>query len=292
MPIDLRCQPTNQVYVMRNFSASLQEELHDQLQLIHQQTDDPLVYSEQAIIVLITLLEKLKTFFAKYKFKTKNDEMEFFKEIKPGLASQLIYYNEIYNIESAKPFAPTKAIKRYYRQELDKLQLFAHENIEFYRYYRKGCQHLDDCYFLRGRHDVKLSLDSYYFQADQRFSTSHDYKVARILANDLIKQFIEGALEKLDGDLEHKNEIPQLKWTAPKVALVELIYALHTERVFNHGANDLNALVSFFAKSFDTELSQYHRTFYEISARKYERTKFLSSLTENLLRRMDDRDAH
>ncbi|SEM92029.1 RteC protein, partial [Chryseobacterium taichungense] len=30
-------------------------------------------------------------------------------------------------------------------------------------------------------------LDTFYFEADHRFSTSHDYKVAKIIANDLIQ---------------------------------------------------------------------------------------------------------
>lgn len=278
---------------MKNFSDSLQIELHHELENIHLQNSEPLHYSEHGIIVVVTFLERLKTFFNKYKFKTQSEEMEFFREIKPALASRLIYYNEIYNIESSKPFGSTKSLKRYYRKELDKLQTFVNENIEFCRYYRKGCRHLDDKYFVRGKHDVKLSLDSYYFQADQRFSTSHDYKVARLLANDMIKDYLDDTLGKLSDEL--LNTTPStiaLKWTAPKVALVELIYALDTEKVFNHGATDLNSIVTFLAKSFDIELSQYHRTFYEISSRKYERTKFLTSLSENLLRRMENRDAN
>jgi len=48
--------------------------------------------------------------------------------------------------------------------------------------------------FVRGNHDIKLWLDTYYLQADQTFCTSHDYKVAKIMANDLIQVYIEDQL--------------------------------------------------------------------------------------------------
>jgi|GEM_PF-1412343 len=41
---------------------------------------------------------------------------------------------------------------------------------------------------------IKLSLNTYYFEADYTFSTSHDYKVAKILANDLIQVYLENQL--------------------------------------------------------------------------------------------------
>jgi hypothetical protein len=40
----------------------------------------------------------------------------------------------------------------------------------------------------------KLSLDTYYFEADHNFTTSHDYKVAKIIANDLIQVYLEDQL--------------------------------------------------------------------------------------------------
>ena len=152
---------------------------------------------------------------------------------------------------------------------------------------------MDAKYFVRGQHDIRLALDSFYFQADHGFSTSHDYKVARFMANDIIKEYLEAEIQKLEStEKRPANAFSTLKWTGPKTGIVELIYALHTEGVFNHGAAGLKDIVEVFAKAFDIELAQFHRTFFEISARKAEKTKFLTALGENLLRRMQDRDAN
>ena len=182
---------------MKLFSESLLSELNHQLEVVHLKTKNPLQYSEDAIKIMVLVMEKLKTHFIKYKFQNKMEEIDFFRNIKPQFAAKLIYYNEIYNIETNKPFGSKKTMRKYYKMELTKLASFFNENLEFYRYYRTSNCCLDNKYFLRGKYDVKLTLDSFYFQADKRFSTSHDYRVAKILANDLIKVFIEEELTKL-----------------------------------------------------------------------------------------------
>lgn len=268
-------------------------ELQLRLDKIHSETQEPLQYAENGIKASVAVLEKLKTRFIVHQFQSKVDEIEFFRFYKPQLAAKLIYYNEIYSITSNKPIGSKKAIRNYYKNELHKLELFFNENLEFYRYYRTVNQSLDSKYFLRGRHDVRLTLDSFYFQADQRFSTSHDYKVAKILANDAVKVFLESELVKLEESSNSKTSQTKHKdpvWTGSKVALIELIYALHAEGVFANGTADLKEVVAIFESAFAIDLGQFNRVFLEIRARKSEKTKFLNSLTERLIGRMDEAD--
>jgi hypothetical protein len=269
-------------------------ELEYQLKGIHSETEEPIKYAEQAIKKLIPILEKLKTKLLNHQFENKLEEIDFFRNVKPQFAAKLIYYNDIYNIETNKPFGSKKSIRKYYNAELTKLETYFAENLEFYKYYRTGNRNLDNKYFIRGKHDVRHALDSFYFQADHRFSTSHDYKVARILANQNSKIYLETELSKLENKANYnlKNTPPSKtqKWTASKVALIELIYALHTEGVFNNGTSELKELATFFESAFNVDLGQFHRTFLEIRSRKSERTKFLNTLKEKLILRMDDAD--
>lgn len=279
--------------VMKLFSEHLLSELDKQLQSIHSKTDNPINYAEQSIKTLIPTFEKLKTEFLKHSFENKSEEISFFRDTKPQFAANLIYYNEIYNIETNKPFGSKKTIRKFYNLELLKLQTFYVENKEFYKYYRTGDKSLDNKYFIRGKHDLKHTLDSFYFQADSRFSTSHDYKVAKIIANENIKTYIETEISKLKQKVENNSFITNTKtqkWTGSKVALIELIYALHTEGVFNNGTSELKEVTTFFEKTFNIDLGQFNRAFLEIRTRKSERTKFLNTLKEKLILRMDDAD--
>jgi hypothetical protein len=279
---------------MKHYSQTLLLELNRQLEVIHAENDETIKYAEQAIRVLISILEQLKTFFAKYEFPNKDDEIHFFKHIKPQFVYRLIYYNEIYNIESNTPYGGEKVLRKFYHSELDKLKTYFDDNLDFYRYYRTGNTCLDKKYFLRGKHDIRLTLDSFYFQADHRFTTSHDFKVAQIMANDLIQVYLEGEIHKLEKRMVPINTsdltLGKQKWTGSKVALVELIYALHAEGVFNNGSSDLKDVAEFFEHTLNVDLGQFHRTFLEIRMRKSDRTKFLNSLRDSVLKRMDEAD--
>jgi hypothetical protein len=279
---------------MKLFAASLLSELEQQQKLIHLEIKNPIEASEEAIKKSITALEKLKTYFLKHTFLNKKEEIDFFRNIKPKFVSKLIYYNEVYTIETNSPLGSKKTIRSYYKAELSKLKIFFKENQEFYRYYRTGNNCLDTKYFVRAKYDLKLVLDSSYFLADHRFTTSHDHKVAQILANDQIKVFLEEQIEKSDRKpikTQNPSPLPKcLNWTASKVELIELIYALHAEGVFNNGTSGLKEVATLLESAFKIDLGQFNRVFLEIRNRKSDRTKFLNTLKNKLIIRMEDAD--
>ena len=155
---------------MEEFAKSLEVELAAKLQDIHADKNNPITYNEKAINVHINALKNLKTFFVKQRRRSKQEEIKFFKQIKPLFASRLIYCNEVYNIESNLPLGTAKTLRKYYNTELLKLTHYFAENASFYQYYKTASEHLDKQYFIRGRYNVKLTLDSFYLQADSCFS--------------------------------------------------------------------------------------------------------------------------
>jgi hypothetical protein len=268
--------------------------LNEQLNFIDLEIDDQIKKCEQAITVILKSINELKKAATKTNFKSKSEEIQFFKEVKPLFASKLIYFNLVYRIEMKKPNGGNKILKKYYNNELLKLKAFFDNELEFYQYFRSGSTYLDYKYFLRGEFDIKLALDSYYFESDMSFATSHDFKVATILANDLIELYLENQLLMLENNenSEKSQRKPNVKltWTGSKVALIELIYALHTEGVFNNGAADLKDIAEYFEHTFEIDLGQYRRVFLEIRARKSDRTKFLTTLNDSLQKRMENSD--
>ncbi|WP_229310455.1 RteC domain-containing protein [Leadbetterella byssophila] len=233
-------------------------------------------------------MSEVKEYVLKRGFKNVNEEIRFFKYQKPAILAKLIYYNAIYKIETKKPYR-AKPIRKYLNKELKKLNRFFDNNLDFYKYYRSNNSFLDEKMFLRGNHDIKLWLDTYYFQSDQSFSTSHDYKVAKIIANDLIQVYIEDQLyNKFQKDKSKTQK--KLKWTGSKVALIELIYALHYQNVFDNGNNDIREVAQYFESTFDIDLGNFYQTYLELRNRKMNRTKFLDALREELIKKMDGQD--
>jgi hypothetical protein len=280
---------------MKIASLRLLGTLEQQQKTIHTSNESSSLTAEKAIKASIKSFEELKSIFSKYSFVNKEEEIDFFKNLKPQIASKLIYYNEIYNMEVGKPSGSKKSLKKYYEKEQNKLKEFYVENKDFYKYINSGNTSLDKKYFLRRKHDIRLTLDSAYFQSDHTFATSHDFKVAQIIAykelqKHLDSKLIKQKLSKSRGSDQQKNTSP-LKWTASKVALVELMYALHVEGVFNNGNISLNETAKNMESLFNIEIGQFNRIFSEIKNRKtIEPTSFLNNLTQSLSKRIQQSD--
>jgi hypothetical protein len=268
--------------------------LEDQLKFINLEQDDLIKCSQLSIDVCRKALEKLKGFILKHKFKNQTEEISFFKEMKPRFLAPLIYHLKVYKIESRKPNGSNEIRKKYLINELEKLKHYFDNNLDFYRYYRTQSNYLDNKYFLRGKYDTRLTVDSFFFEADERVSTSHDFKVAKILAHDRLQVYLEEELTNLDRKETNmiSQNAPKIKlyWTESKTSLIELIYALHTQGSVDNGKADIKDIASLFEHLFGVELGDYYRTFLEIRVRKTGRTKFIDSLKQSLIKRMDEAD--
>ena len=260
--------------------------LESEIKELEIETDCSIERIEAVIQLIIKCLSDVKHYVLKRGFKNVDEEIRFFKYQKPIIVSKLIYYNAIYKIETRRPYG-NKRTKKYFVKELKKLKRFFDNNLDFYKYYRSNNSFVDEKFFVRGKHDIRLWLDTFYFEADHRFSTSHDYKVAKIIANDLIQVYLEDRLNNVNVKKVSNNS---LKWTASKTALTELIYALYSHGVFNNGNTDIKLIAKTFEDAFNIELGDFYHTFMELKARKINRTKFLDSLCEVLIKKMDEQD--
>ncbi|WP_255509210.1 RteC domain-containing protein [Flavobacterium sp. J27] len=139
--------------------------LHEQLNFIDLEIDNEIKKCENTIEITLKSIFNLKKFVINYKFKSEIEEIHFFKDIKPQFTSKLIYYNMVYKIEMKRPNGGNRVfvLKKYYNNELQKLKAYFDNKLDFYKYYRSGSSYLDYKYFLRGKYDIQLALDSYYF---------------------------------------------------------------------------------------------------------------------------------
>lgn len=232
----------------------------------------------------------LKNYISSYSFESKEDEVHFFKVVKPQFYSKYIFFINVYNFIMQKPLGGDDIVKEYITYELADLKRFFDHNHSFYQYYRSGSSQMDEIYFTRGDFDVHVELED--FEEDELYSTSHDYKLSKIIANEKYQDFLNLELQKIN---EHDEQQPQialelpLTWTFNKTDLIELIYALVALGVFNHGNTDIKSVVSFFQTVFHVELGQYYHKYTDITKRKKDRTAFLDKLKQALLRRIEEK---
>jgi len=167
--------------------------------------------------------------------------------------------------------------------------------LAFYQYHRTKATYLDRQYFMRGKPDIQIIVDSFYYETDPQFSTSHDFKVAKILANELLEIYLTNRLHELERR-EQRKRVKNgftgkvLRWTGTKRALVELVYALHACGCLNKGTVDIKEIVAYFEYVFDIDLGDFYHTYMELKAKTKDRTGFLSTLKDRLLLRMREQD--
>lgn len=96
------------------------------------------------------------------------------------------------------PNGSNEVIRKHLIAELDNLTYFFNRNLDFYQYYRSHSTMYDKYYFVRGKADIRLCADSAQFDKDPNFSTGYDYTVAKILANEMLRIYLNQRLQLLE----------------------------------------------------------------------------------------------
>lgn len=237
-------------------------------------------------------MAKLKNYTSSYSFENAADEIYFFKVIKPQFYSKYIYYINVYNLLMKMPPGGEETRLHYINSHLDRLKIFFDQNAAFYQYYRSGATAMDEAYFTRGGFDVHVELED--FEEDEQYSTSHDYKLSKIIAHERFQQYLNSELLKLQGSnhaIEDRTIFPfsHPNWTAAKIDAVEIIYALKATGAVNNGNIDISELVAIWEFLFQIDLKEYYHKFAEITRRKREVPVFLNRLKEGLVRWIDNK---
>lgn len=276
---------------MEAIVKNITKEYLDKLQILEKCEGDILQTIPPIIKLMEEMFKHLKTFISDYKFKDEDEEILFFKEIKPQLFSKLIYYQKIYKIEAMRPNGSDAVQIKYIEKQLDRLKDFFDQNLDFYKYYRSGGIHLDKHCFVRGKPCIYPNLESFYFERDPNFSSHCDFKVAKLLANELLRIYLNAEIQKLEEPKHLTDELPRFPktketWTRNKVDLVELIYAICEADCFNFGKISLKRLTDYFENVFNVDLGSPYHTYIEIKERA-NRTQFLDELKAKLIAKMD-----
>lgn len=266
---------------MKEFAEELYVNMQSKLEEIEQSAKDPIVKESNYIEVIKSHTYGLKNYLYQYEFASPQEEIFFFKNIKPKFVSLLLFHNELFEIEVSKPLEKEGKIK-HYLDALQKGQAFINANMEYYKYFHLGSTYLDSKYFLSDRNH-ETGHDVIY---DARFCTPYDNKFCLLQCYELMKEHLTRAIEKLNSSEE--TIVAALQWTAPKISLIELMYALQVSGVFNKSTTDVKMIAHYFEKIFNVDLGNYYRTYKDIQHRKTGKTVFLDELKSRLGERLGE----
>lgn len=273
---------------MIHFTSQLKKEVDIKIEQIECSEISAVTKSSEASRILADAFKQLKTFILPYTFTSEEEEILFFKEIKPRLCFRLIYYRKVYNIEMNRPTG-VEMQREYLCDVLNDINKYNGKRLDFIRYYRSSSTHLDSLFFLRGKADTEQYLETFYYELDPDFTTNCDFKVAKILANDMLSTYLMHEIELLNnnGVKTRSSNFPATKktWMGSKAELQEQIFSWDSAGAF--GDIPLTQLYDYIQNVFNVQLdSNLSRTLSDLKIRNTP-TPFLDKLKDALLRRMD-----
>ncbi len=124
--------------MLKNILIEIIQTHESRIETVESEIDEVLHKAEECIKITRQSLEQLRDFSITDNFKDKSAEIDFFKNIKPQIYSRLIYYVKLFNIESKRPRSSSKSQAKYFNNQIDKLQIYFNDNLEFYHYHRRG----------------------------------------------------------------------------------------------------------------------------------------------------------
>lgn len=276
---------------MREYIDRILQEIDSEIERFDIYGYDIIENSLKMIDLIQAYIDELREKVIVYEFSSQEEEIVFFKELKPQLLSKQLYFNKIYCIESKFPTGSNEAAKRYLNDQLHSMEYYFNRYLDFHQYYRSGSTVYDKYYFVRGNVDPKLCNDSSRFNSDLKFSTVYDFKVAKIIANEMLRIYLNRRLKMIeDPTLFVETKKSRRTWTGQKNALIELGYSLFTSGDIDHGNIDVKEVMDTLGEAFNVDLGEYYRTYIALRSRKKDRTAYLNSLIEKLTKKMDEDD--
>jgi hypothetical protein len=274
---------------MEKFVLNLIHQLDLELDGLKEKESELLNYSKKAYYICNNYLKELREFIFSYNFKDEEEEIYFFKHLKPLIASKQIYFYKIYKIEALCIKLPVNTRKEYYQNEINIIKKYFDKKSNLLSYYITENFLSDQYYFVRKKMDLNLHLEQELIDIDFIFSTCFDLYFNKIRAYENLLIHLDNQIFKCEN--EEKNEKGKLKyhldWTSTKTDLIELINALVAAKAINHGVVDMKKVTDSFQDLFQIDLKDFYRTFSDLKGRDNP-IKFLDYLSDSLLFKIDN----
>jgi hypothetical protein len=254
----------------------------------------PLLDIEKGMKVSITCIEDLREVVLQGGLTSTEDEIHFFKYIKPNVMGYFLFFYYLQQIENVRPKGTLDSISKYLQMSVQKYENFLYNRNEYYYYYKSDDTQHDEQYFIRCNLKPNAYCHHPYSMLDSNFATSHDYLFADFKAHEMVIDYLSIEINKLEilrNNQQFKFEKAigksRYNWTDKKIAAAELIYALVESGSINHGNVDVNALTEDISKLFNIDDLEIYRSYVDIKNRKKNPVPFLDRLRENLVKRID-----
>jgi len=174
-------------------------EMIDALEVCKDKNGDVRVELECCYQICNSFWGEIKSWVVHFSFSSVEEEIEFFKKLKPSVTAEIEYYGLIYQLELFKPAEANELLPFYYR-EAKRYSRFIKDHKDFYLYYKSGRVDKDQEYFCRIDEDeINYNLVKVY-DIYHCIISKYDYLLARYLSLVKYCNFLKRQIQILKRD--------------------------------------------------------------------------------------------
>jgi len=279
---------------INDYGLSRYGQLKEEVDLFNEMGITPISRLTGIVNCVNQAINDLKEFLKLNPFSNDQEEIVFFKTIKPGFIAWQIYALEVYTIETGRPVGDELILKTFYEQEFNYSKRFIFQYQFLYQYFEMSVTELDSLFFLRGVPNKPFYI-LHNMDTDPAFSTSCDYLFAKFMAIKMVQDYLITCIKEpgtTETIFKQSKKGRSLKWTGDKSNLVEIAYGIYDTCQINEGKVDISDIVDWLEQSLNVNLSRYYRRFTEIKRRKsMSKTRYLDEMAAALNKHIDEGDA-
>ncbi|UOE47842.1 RteC domain-containing protein [Mucilaginibacter sp. SMC90] len=270
----------------------IEEKLVSSLNALNFEADITLKLLNAALAVISSTVEDLRAVIA-ISHPSGEEEVEFFKVIKPRVLAYQFFYTALFKLESGKPVGPPELIREYYHKKLLQGAAYFNEHRFYYDYYRFGSNDLDQYLFIRGA-SLPLIPFAELGPPDKSFSTLLDYTFARFISIEMLSDYISEKLgysdnQKLfNSNVHSEKKQRKMRWTGETVNLVEIAYGIWLTGQINNGSATITDIFYWLEDNLQVSIGKPHRRWLDISKRKrISPTRFINQMEAEINNRIE-----
>lgn len=264
--------------------------LESKLSDLKEEGHDVFNQADAAIGMCLQTCSEIQSHVQENGFDSDEEEIYFFKNIKPRICSKISFYRKLAIIESHRPKS-TRAIQiEYLQKEIFKLHIYFDDHKDFIKYYRSGQTIFDDKYFMRNMKASLLGRHNYDYLLDTQFSTVYDKTLSVIIAYENLEKYLSNEIRKLErAAVDPQFEEPEYVWTGKLTWLAELIYGLLATGVINNGNVSVKKLIKLFSRIFRLPSKDVYNAYRSVYSRKTKQLIYIERMREALLNKINDK---
>lgn len=175
-----------------------------------------------------------------YAFNGPDDEILYYKLIKPKFYKYGVFYNTIFKIVSRYPVGLKKGSKKYYFDCLKDVKDTFDRQVDMFEYYRAGYDNNDHVIFRKNFEERNI--------------------FAVLQGTQMIEDFLHNATDPRTFE-EKLKDYPKFKWTGTKIQAVILVNVMVKGNLINNGNVTIADLMEYFQVTFNIDLKDYYKKY-------------------------------